>query len=99
MGRIGYPLPVKPTPCPNGLVPAGITYVIWIRPIRDHLVDPKKEAYWGSPDFYIGGAEHAVLHSTLCTVLAPFFTRRGSAAKPRALQKTFPPGSDSRGRR
>ena len=28
----------------------------------ENLVDPQKEAYWGSPDFYIGGAEHAVLH-------------------------------------
>ncbi|MDR2200590.1 MAG: class I tRNA ligase family protein [Puniceicoccales bacterium] len=26
------------------------------------LVDPRAEAYWKSPDFYIGGAEHAVLH-------------------------------------
>jgi leucyl-tRNA synthetase len=26
------------------------------------LVDPQAEAYWKSPDFYIGGAEHAVLH-------------------------------------
>ncbi|MDR3317383.1 MAG: leucine--tRNA ligase [Puniceicoccales bacterium] len=26
------------------------------------LVDPAAEAYWKSPDFYIGGAEHAVLH-------------------------------------
>ena len=28
----------------------------------EHLVSPEKEAYWGGPDFYIGGAEHAVLH-------------------------------------
>jgi leucyl-tRNA synthetase len=27
-----------------------------------NLVDPQAEAYWNSPDFYIGGAEHAVLH-------------------------------------
>ncbi|MEM0966874.1 MAG: leucine--tRNA ligase [Verrucomicrobiota bacterium] len=26
------------------------------------LVDPEKERYWQSPDLYIGGAEHAVLH-------------------------------------
>jgi len=28
----------------------------------DALVDPDKEKYWQSPDLYIGGAEHAVLH-------------------------------------
>lgn len=26
------------------------------------LIDPAKAKYWGVPDFYIGGAEHAVLH-------------------------------------
>ncbi|MDR1497349.1 MAG: leucine--tRNA ligase [Puniceicoccales bacterium] len=26
------------------------------------LVAPEKAAYWATPDFYIGGAEHAVLH-------------------------------------
>jgi len=29
---------------------------------RENLIDPKLEAYWQNPDFYIGGAEHAVLH-------------------------------------
>lgn len=28
----------------------------------EQLIDPKKEAYWRTPDLYIGGAEHAVLH-------------------------------------
>ncbi|MDR0351562.1 MAG: leucine--tRNA ligase [Puniceicoccales bacterium] len=27
-----------------------------------NLVDPQAEKYWGYPDIYIGGAEHAVLH-------------------------------------
>ena len=26
------------------------------------LIDPEKESYWGVPDMYVGGAEHAVLH-------------------------------------
>ena len=34
------------------------------------LIDPEKEKYWGTPDLYIGGAEHAVLH-LLYTLLAP----------------------------
>ena len=28
----------------------------------DALADPKKLEYWGVPDLYVGGAEHAVLH-------------------------------------
>ncbi len=28
----------------------------------EKLIDPEVEKYWGMPDFYIGGAEHAVLH-------------------------------------
>ena len=38
-------------------------YLRYIDPKNSEaLIDPKKENYWGYPDFYIGGAEHAVLH-------------------------------------
>ncbi len=38
-------------------------YLRYIDPDNeDRLLDPEKERYWGMPDLYIGGAEHAVLH-------------------------------------
>jgi len=38
-------------------------YLRYLDPANpDRIVDPAKLAYWGTPDFYIGGAEHAVLH-------------------------------------
>ncbi len=33
------------------------------------LIDPKLNDYWGSPDYYIGGPEHSVLH----LLYAPFW--------------------------
>ncbi|MGB0334706.1 MAG: leucine--tRNA ligase [Opitutales bacterium] len=38
-------------------------YLRYIDPKNaEALIDPEKEKYWGMPDLYIGGAEHAVLH-------------------------------------
>ncbi len=38
-------------------------YLRYMSPRCDKaLVDPEAEKYWGQVDFYIGGAEHAVLH-------------------------------------
>lgn len=38
-------------------------YLRYLDPQDDKmLLDPAREAYWGMPDIYIGGAEHAVLH-------------------------------------
>jgi len=38
-------------------------YLRYCDPInKDSFIDPKLEKYWGTPDLYIGGAEHAVLH-------------------------------------
>ena len=44
------------------------------------LVGKEKEAYWGGPDFYIGGAEHAILHF-ICPILAPLSLRRRRTGK------------------
>jgi leucyl-tRNA synthetase len=38
-------------------------YLRFIDPKNDRaFADPKLLAYWGAPDLYVGGAEHAVLH-------------------------------------
>jgi leucyl-tRNA synthetase len=38
-------------------------YLRYLDPRNEsQLVDPRRAAYWGMPDIYIGGAEHAVLH-------------------------------------
>ncbi|HXC02996.1 MAG TPA: leucine--tRNA ligase [Opitutaceae bacterium] len=38
-------------------------YLRFVDPKNDHaFADPKLLAYWGVPDLYVGGAEHAVLH-------------------------------------
>ncbi|MDR2735560.1 MAG: leucine--tRNA ligase [Puniceicoccales bacterium] len=38
-------------------------YLRYLSPTHTtNLVDPRDEKYWGYPDLYIGGAEHAVLH-------------------------------------
>ena len=44
METIGCPLHEKPTLCPNGLDPAGITCVIWIQLIRNSSLTPRKKA-------------------------------------------------------
>ena len=38
---------------------------------ENQLVDPTKESYWGSPDFYIGGGGACSAPSSLCPFLAP----------------------------
>ena len=38
-------------------------YLRFLDPQNEHaFADPKLLAYWGVPDLYVGGAEHAVLH-------------------------------------
>jgi len=58
----------------------------------DHLVSPEKEAYWGGPDFYIGGAEHAVLHLLYARFWHRFLHDEGVLAHPEPYGKLFHQG-------
>jgi leucyl-tRNA synthetase len=57
-----------------------------------NLVDPNKEAYWGSPDFYIGGAEHAVLHLLYARFWHRFLYDEGILQNPEPYKKLFHQG-------
>ena len=59
---------------------------------QDQLVDPTKEAYWGSPDFYIGGAEHAVLHLLYARFWHRFLYDEGVLKNPEPYNKLFHQG-------
>jgi leucyl-tRNA synthetase len=58
----------------------------------DHLVSQEKEAYWGGPDFYIGGAEHAVLHLLYARFWHRFLHDEGVLAHPEPYKKLFHQG-------
>ena len=58
----------------------------------EHLVAPEKEAYWGSPDFYIGGAEHAVLHLLYARFWHRFLHDEGVLKNPEPYKKLFHQG-------
>jgi len=58
----------------------------------EHLVAPEKEAYWGGPDFYIGGAEHAVLHLLYARFWHRFLYDEGVLANPEPYKKLFHQG-------
>jgi leucyl-tRNA synthetase len=56
------------------------------------LVAPEKEAYWAGPDFYIGGAEHAVLHLLYARFWHRFLHDEGVLAYPEPYEKLFHQG-------
>ena len=58
----------------------------------EHLVAPEKEAYWGGPDFYIGGAEHAVLHLLYARFWHRFLYDEGVLSYPEPYKKLFHQG-------
>ena len=58
----------------------------------ERLVSPEKEAYWGGPDFYIGGAEHAVLHLLYARFWHRFLHDEGVLAHPEPYKRLFHQG-------
>lgn len=56
------------------------------------LIDPAKEKYWGCPDLYIGGAEHAVLHLLYARFWHHVLYDLGVLSDPEPFKKLFHQG-------
>jgi leucyl-tRNA synthetase len=56
------------------------------------LIDPAKESYWQVPDFYIGGAEHAVLHLLYARFWHQFLFDIGVVTTPEPFKRLFHQG-------
>lgn len=68
-------------------------YLRYIDPHNDEaLVDPEKAAYWGMPDLYIGGAEHAVLHLLYARFWHHVLYDLGVVKDPEPFRKLFHQG-------
>ncbi|MFO8027934.1 MAG: leucine--tRNA ligase [Opitutales bacterium] len=68
-------------------------YLRYIDPKNpEALVDPQKEKYWGMPDLYIGGAEHAVLHLLYARFWHRVLYDIGVVSDPEPFKKLFHQG-------
>lgn len=68
-------------------------YLRYIDPKNDQaLIDPAKEKYWGTPDLYIGGAEHAVLHLLYARFWHQILHDIGVVSDPEPFKKLFHQG-------
>ncbi|WP_269526645.1 leucine--tRNA ligase [Coraliomargarita parva] len=56
------------------------------------LIDSEKEKYWGTPDLYIGGAEHAVLHLLYARFWHQVLFDCGVVSDPEPFKKLFHQG-------
>ena len=56
------------------------------------LIDSEKEKYWGTPDLYIGGAEHAVLHLLYARFWHHILYDIGVVSDPEPFKKLFHQG-------
>ena len=68
-------------------------YLRYLSPNCDTaLVDPAAFAYWKTPDFYIGGAEHAVLHLLYARFWHRFLYDIGVLSEPEPFTRLFHQG-------
>ena len=68
-------------------------YLRYIDPKNtEALIDPEKEKYWGAPDLYIGGAEHAVLHLLYARFWHQALFDLGVVSDPEPFKKLFHQG-------
>jgi leucyl-tRNA synthetase len=68
-------------------------YLRYIDPKNSEApIDPEKEAYWGMPDLYIGGAEHAVLHLLYARFWHLVLYDLGVVSDPEPFKKLFHQG-------
>jgi len=68
-------------------------YLRYIDPHNtEALIDPEKEKYWGTPDLYIGGAEHAVLHLLYARFWHLVLYDIGVVSNPEPFKKLFHQG-------
>lgn len=68
-------------------------YLRYIDPKNtEALIDPDKEKYWGTPDLYIGGAEHAVLHLLYARFWHHILYDLGVVSDPEPFKKLFHQG-------
>ncbi len=68
-------------------------YLRYLSPnCKNRLVDADVERYWGTPDFYIGGNEHAVLHLLYARFWHRFLYDIGYLSEKEPFKKLFHQG-------
>ena len=68
-------------------------YLRFLDPHNPHAIaDQRLLAYWGTPDLYVGGAEHAVLHLLYARFWHMFLYDLGVVPQPEPFRKLFHQG-------
>ena len=55
----------------------------------EQLINPEIESYWKTPDLYIGGAEHAVLHLLYARFWHHVLYEIGVVSEPEPFKSSF----------